>query len=163
MLKKDEARNGDARTSTTQTSMNSTGKPNESKNHNTQYRLSGQALPWPERMCVVPQPSLPCLNEVLWKKNLSKHYRKQWWFLLKNFDEGIEKYVVHLDFCWKPASSLGLAIDPELTKCSARDFLKIWPCCLQRHFERLQLFFSEYWDDCKARFSCILMVVLKRV
>jgi len=42
---KDEARKGDARISTTQTSMNSAGKPNESKNYNTQYRLSGQALP----------------------------------------------------------------------------------------------------------------------
>jgi len=44
-VKKDGARKGDARTSTTQTLMNSAGKPNESKNYNTQYRLSGQALP----------------------------------------------------------------------------------------------------------------------
>jgi len=44
-VKKDEARKGDARTSTTQTSMNSAGKPNKSKNFSTQYRLSGQALP----------------------------------------------------------------------------------------------------------------------
>ena len=55
MLKKDEARKGDARTSATQISMNSAGKPNESKNYNTQCRLSGQALPRPERvLCVVP-------------------------------------------------------------------------------------------------------------
>ena len=54
-VKKDGARKGDARTSTTQTLMNSAGKPNESKNYNTQYRLSGQALPWSERvLCVVP-------------------------------------------------------------------------------------------------------------
>jgi len=44
-LKKDEARKSDARTSTTQTTMYSAGKLNESKNYNTQYRLSGQALP----------------------------------------------------------------------------------------------------------------------
>jgi len=44
-VKIDEARRGDARTSITQTSMNSAEKPNESKNYNTRYRLSGQALP----------------------------------------------------------------------------------------------------------------------
>jgi len=56
-VKKDEARKGNVRTFATQTSMNSAGKPNESKNDmnsagkpneskndNTQYRLSGQAL-----------------------------------------------------------------------------------------------------------------------
>jgi len=44
-VKKDETRKGDARTSTTQTSMNSAEKANESENYNTQYRLTGQALP----------------------------------------------------------------------------------------------------------------------
>jgi len=48
MLKKDEARKGDAKTSTTQTSMHSTGIPNKSKNYKSQHRLSGQAPPWPE-------------------------------------------------------------------------------------------------------------------
>ena len=52
-VKKDEARKGDAKTSTTQTTMDSAGKLNDSKNYNTQYRLSGQALPWLERrFCV---------------------------------------------------------------------------------------------------------------
>jgi len=52
-VKKDEARKGDAKTSTTQTTINSVGKLNDSKDYNTQYRLSGQALPWPERgVCV---------------------------------------------------------------------------------------------------------------
>jgi len=55
--------------------------------------------------------------------------------------EGVKNRAVHLDFRWKSpkftwnGSSLQNAADP------ARDFLKIWPCCLQRHFERLRLFY----------------------
>jgi len=60
-VKKDEARKGDARTSTTQTSMNSYGEPNESKNYNTHYRLSGQALPRPERRFCVQYLNHLCL------------------------------------------------------------------------------------------------------
>jgi len=43
MLKRCEARKGDAKTSTTQTSMDSARKPNKWKNYKTQHRLSGQA------------------------------------------------------------------------------------------------------------------------
>jgi len=45
ILKKEEARKGDAKTSITQTSVDSGRKPNKSTNYNTQYLLSGQVPP----------------------------------------------------------------------------------------------------------------------
>jgi len=102
-------------------------------------------------------------NEVLWKKSLAKHYRKHWCFLTKNFDEGVKNRAVHLDFRWKPPSSLGLAIDPELTKFSARDLFKDLTLMPAKIFWDTATVLSEYWDDCKARFSDILMVVVKRL
>jgi len=97
---------------------------------------------------------------VLQKENLAKHYWKQWRFLPKYFDEGVKNRAVHLGFRWKPPSSLGLAIDPKLTKCCGprQGFLKIWPCCLQRHLERMQLFYLNTEMIVKQSFS-----VLKRV
>jgi len=48
------------------------------------------------------------------------------WIFVKN-------RAVHLD--WQLIPRLQNAVGP------ARDFLKISPCCLQRHFERPQLFY----------------------
>jgi len=63
-------------------------------------------------------------------------------------------------------SSLGLAIDPKLTKCCGprqRFFIKDLTLLTAKTFWETATVLSEYWGDCKARFSCILMVVVKRV
>ena len=39
---------------------------------------------------------------------------------------------------------------------------KVWSCSPQRHFETVTIS-SEYRDGCKARFQCILMVVVNQV